>query len=79
MIIRNFIKTDYEKFLEYCDKFYNSGAALCTIDSNNFKKTFQAVLDKTAGIEGFIIEEKGEIAGYCLVNFFWSSLWCIKK
>lgn len=73
MTVRNFIKTDYEKFLEYSDKFYNSGAALCAVDSNNFKKTFDAALQKTAGLEGFIIEENNETAGYCLVNFFWSS------
>lgn len=73
MTVRDFKKEDFETFLIFCDRFYNCGAALFPVAKENFEKTFEAVQKKTAGLKGFVMEEDARMAGYCLVNFFWSS------
>lgn len=73
LIIRDFIPTDKDHFIEMCKDFYSGGAVLHAVDPKCFETTFDAIIGKTPFARGLLLEQDGETAGYLLLSFTYSN------
>lgn len=68
-MIREFTPKDREIFLTLADEFYHSPAVLHTIPTENYAKTFDAVLTNSPYVDAFLLEQDGKPAGYAQISF----------
>ncbi len=73
MTIRNFQLEDKQAFISMCNDFYNCGATLEPIKSEQMEQTFQYIIEDNSYVKGFIFEQNGEVAGYGLVFLYYSN------
>ena len=69
IIVRDFIPSDKEAYLNLATEFYNSDAVCHSVDSKNIELTFDACINKSPYARGFIIEYDGEQAGFAMLSF----------
>lgn len=66
--IINISKDDEKKYLELVKEFYNSPAVLHNVSENNFKNTFNEVINSNIYAEAFFIYFESNLAGYLLIS-----------
>ena len=71
--MRELVREDEQEFIEMMKTFYKSKAVLAGIPEIHMKRTFEAIMDKTPYAHAFILEYKGETAGYVMVSMTWSN------
>lgn len=67
-MIREAEEKDYGTYMELTKEFYESGAVLHPIPESNRKATWKEVMRSKDYVQAYILEEKGEPAGYGLVS-----------
>lgn len=72
-MIRDLLPDDREVFLSMAEKFYSSTAVAYSVDSQNFRTTFDVAMSKSPFIRLLIIEEEGTPVGYALLSFTYSN------
>lgn len=73
MVLRKFTSADRSVFLEMCEDFYSSGAALEPIPVRQMEETFEKAVAGSPYVMGFIMEAEGKTAGYGIVYPFYSN------
>ncbi len=73
MAIRDFEFSDREIYRKLAGEFYDTPAVLHPIDEKTFDITFDECISDSPFSRGLIIECDGEIAGYALLSFTYSS------
>ena len=73
MQIRDFRAADRDTFIQLCNMFYSSPAVLHSVEEQNFHATFDAILQRNPALEGKLILQEEEIAGYALMSYHWSN------
>lgn len=73
MIIRDFVKDDLDEYLSMSVDFFSMGATLYPPDANRFTETFNLCLRDKTYARGLMIEENGEILGFCLLALTYSN------
>ena len=71
--IRNFEINDAEAFYEMANAFYTSEAVHDTISPDFLRNTFDACINKSPFIRGFLICCGDKISGYALLTFTYSN------
>ena len=71
-MLRQIQDTDKEQFLQMTTAFYNTDAVIEPIPDKYHRDVFQELMEHNPFLDAYIIEEKGIIAGYALLNFTWS-------
>lgn len=71
--IRDFTPQDWEEYNTMSQEFYSSEAVCHTIPRENFRKTFDALMDNTPYARGVMLELDGVIVGYGLLALTWSN------
>ncbi len=66
-MIRPFEEKDRRIYLEMAEEFYETNAVLHKAPKENFIKTFNAIMENSPYIKGYILEHNKEIAGFALV------------
>ncbi len=66
-MIRKITAADRREYINMVTDFYNSDAVCHTVDSENFKKTFDELMREDTYAEGYIFETNGKISGYALL------------
>lgn len=72
-MIRDFTHGDREDFVRFCKIFYESDAVLHEVPEENFRHTFDRIMDNSPLARGFIFEHEGKKAGYALLGFTYSN------
>jgi len=81
-MIRHFTPQDRQFYIDCSKMFYSSPAVVHDVNEENFKTTFDMLINKNPSVEGFILEYEGEKAGYFLASFAYSNevggivMWC---
>lgn len=66
--IRRLKKEDKKVYLKLATDFYNSSACLHAIATEKFEKSFEHILKSNTYADLYMLEDKGEIIGYCMVS-----------
>ena len=66
-MIRKPTAADREKYIEIAGEFYATDAVLRPVPRAYFERTFDEMLSSDCYAEGYLFEQKGEIAGYALI------------
>lgn len=67
-MIRKIEKSDKELFCTLVDEFYHTNAVLHTIPEEHYESTFNEIIRSNVYLEGYIIENGGQAAGYAIVS-----------
>ncbi|MBQ8825922.1 MAG: GNAT family N-acetyltransferase [Oscillospiraceae bacterium] len=67
-MIRSITLNDREFFLEAADEFYHSDAVEKPLPMEKLTAVFDEMMRSDIFLEGFILEYKGERAGYCVTS-----------
>lgn len=73
MTVRDIRKEDFNDFMDMCRDFYSGDAVDHVVDSSNFKKTFNELMEKNPLIRAIIVEVEDKCAGYAQLSFTWSN------
>lgn len=73
MTIRDIKKEDFNQFIYMCRDFYSGDAVDHTVDEENFKKTFNELINNNPFLRALILEIDGICAGYAQLSFTWSN------
>ena len=66
-MIRKPTAADREKYIEIAGEFYATDAVLRPVPRAYLERTFDEMLSSDCYAEGYLFEQKGEIAGYALI------------
>lgn len=66
-MIRKITPADRHEYISMVTDFYNSDAVCHTVDTQNFKKTFDELMRDDTYAEGYIFEKDGAVSGYALL------------
>lgn len=66
-MIRPVTASDRETYLTLCREFYHSPAVLHPVAEQNFETTFDALMSGTPYAACYLLEVKGQAAGYALL------------
>ncbi|MGL5977882.1 MAG: GNAT family N-acetyltransferase [Erysipelotrichaceae bacterium] len=72
-MIRHIKEKDHKVFVEMVQEFYASDAVLFDIPTSHIEATFQHLIEGSPYVEGFIIEEEEDVAGYVLLSLTYSN------
>lgn len=68
-MIREINKKDFNEYLEMAKSFYNSSAVSGEVTEEAMLHTFNNIVNDNPFIKGYIIEHKGNIAGFFIISF----------
>ena len=72
MQIRNICPADHDQCIAMMKAFYHSPAVSHPVPEAVHERAFQAAVEGSPLMEGFVLEEDGQIAGYAMVSFTYS-------
>jgi diamine N-acetyltransferase len=72
-MIRKVNLKDKDKYIDMSKQFYRSDAVSHNIPDDNIRETFNIIMAGSPYADGYIFENKGEIAGYLLLSFTYSN------
>ncbi len=67
-MIRPFENTDRQAYLEMAEEFYQTDAVLHNAPKENFITTFDAAIENSPYVKGYIFEQNNEVAGFALIS-----------
>ena len=71
-MIRKIEKNDREMFFSLSRTFYGSNAVLEPVPENYHEAAFGEMMRSDLCLQGFLLEQDGEAAGYALISLKWS-------
>ncbi len=72
-MIRDFIKSDFNDYINMSKQMYNSEATMHNVPEKNFINTFDNIMNNSPFVRGLIIEREGKTVGYGLLSFTYSN------
>ncbi len=66
-LIRKIKAEDRKEYLAMAEEFYHSNAVLHPVPEKHFEDAFDEMMRSEEYLMGFILEQEGETAGYCLL------------
>lgn len=72
-MLKPFKEEDLAIYLTLSDEFYSSEATDHPVPQEHFRQTFKAVVSGSPLARGWLIEDEGQIVGYCLASLTWSN------
>lgn len=73
MTVRDFQAADQQSYFKMAKDFYAGDATLFEIKDEYLEDTFQQIMEKSPYVRGLLLEQEGELAGYSILAFHWSS------
>ena len=73
-LIRKMTSGDRALYYELADEFYRSPAVLHPVPKAHYERTFeQMIAQDNPSVEGWLLLQEGEPAGYAQLSFVWSN------
>ncbi|MEG0329323.1 MAG: GNAT family N-acetyltransferase [Longicatena sp.] len=72
MQVRDMQDYDFPIYLAMAEDFYSGDAAVEPVNPNNFKNTFEQLMNKTPYLRGVMMCVDNVVIGYALFGFYWS-------
>jgi len=73
MLSREFEPKDLQEYLTMSRDFFNSDAVDHFVPEKNWQDTFANIMNKSQFVNGRVLLDNGNIAGYLLICFTWSN------
>lgn len=71
-MIRDFLQTDYDFYIEKAIEFYNTDAVLSPVPTSYFEDCFANIMQGSPFVKGLILELDEKQAGYALLAISYS-------
>jgi ribosomal protein S18 acetylase RimI-like enzyme len=73
MQVRDFLPEDKEAYLTMATDLFNGPAAVHALPLSYLEHTFKEILAGSPYLRGLILEEAGQVAGYCQLAFVYNN------